>query len=465
MKQTARSTALNALLQMEKNEGYSNLVIDKALKSAGLDKRDSALAAAIFYGVLEKQTTLDWTIAQCLRDPRKKLNKEVRMALRCGAYQILYLDRVPDSAVVNETVNDAKDIGKAEYAGFINGVLRNLIRKKEELVLPAGNGVLALSLRYSVPEELIRMWQSAYGRENTLRLLHSFVGKAPTYIRVNALKTSFSSLAKSLKGHEALLEPCLRPEGAGILHCAGSPTELPEFQEGLFHVQDLSAQFVCEILDPQPGESICDCCAAPGGKTFTIAQRMKGEGQIIALDLYKGRVNLVKSGAQRLGIQSITAEMADATRPLEGLPPMDRVLCDVPCSGFGVIRRKPEIRYKSLAELRELPKLQFAILNNASCLVKPGGVLVYSTCTLNPRENGEVAERFLRENNGFEPMTIHLPVSETAAGEPKAGAFRRCVEEPPHHLTMMPFAGASDGFFAAAFRRRHESERTTVLGE
>lgn len=445
MKQTARSTALNALLQMEKNEGYSNLIIDKALKSAGLDKRDGALASAIFYGVLEKQIVLDWLISQCLRDPRKKLNKAVRMALRCGVYQIMYLDRVPDSAAVNETVNDAKDIGKAEYAGFINGVLRNLIRKKEELVLPDGNSVFALSLRYSVPEELIRMWQDAYGRENTFELLQSFVGKAPIYIRINTLKASFSELESSLRDHDAFLEPCDQLAGAGVLHCIGSPTELPEFQKGLFHVQDLSAQYVCEILDPKPGEAICDCCAAPGGKTFTIAQRMNGEGRITALDLYKGRVNLIKSGAQRLGILSITASMADMTQPIEDLPPMDRVLCDVPCSGFGVIRRKPEIRYKSLAELRELPELQFTILKNASELVKPGGVLVYSTCTLNPRENGEVAERFLKENNGFEPIPIDLP---------EAGAFRRCVEEPPHHLTMMPFAGASDGFFAAAFRKR-----------
>lgn len=442
MKQTARGTALDALLQMEKSEGYSNLVIDKALKAAGLDRRDGALASTIFYGVLERRITLDYLIGQCLRDPRKKLDKTVRMALRTGAYQIFYLDRVPDSAAVNETVNALKVRGKTAYTGFANGVLRNLIRRKGELTLPAGDSALALSLRWSVPEGLIRLWQGSYGRETTLRLLESLGEKPGLFIRINTRKTTPETLKRALGEQDIDLELLDFPRGAGLLTGCGSPTALPQFLEGLFHVQDLSAQLVCEILSPQPGETVYDCCAAPGGKTFTLFENMEGTGSITAFDLHETRVKLIQAGAKRLGFSQITARAADFSKPVEGLPPADRVLCDVPCSGFGVIRRKPEIRYKDLSTLKELPRLQSAILENAARLVKPGGTLVYSTCTLNFGENGETAERFLRENKDFEPIPIALP------------GIRRCVDEPSHHFTMMPFAGASDGFFAAAFRKR-----------
>lgn len=451
---TARDVALDALLQMEKNEGYSNLVIDKALKASGLDRRDGALASAIFYGVLEKKLTLDYFIAQCLRDPSKKLDKTVNMALRCGAYQILYLDRVPDSAAVNETVNGVKSRGKTAYSGFVNGVLRGMLRRKGELSLPEGDSPRALSLRYSVPEGLISLWMKAYGKETACRLLSSLSEQAPVYLRVNTQKTAAAALADSLAERGVLFESYQAPPETGILRGA-SPAGLPEFEAGLFHVQDLSAQLVCEILSPKPGETVCDCCAAPGGKTFTIAEKLEGKGSVIALDLYKGRVRLIEDGARRLGLANVTAKTADLTKPAEGLPLMDRVLCDAPCSGFGVIRRKPEIRYKDLSCLDELPALQSAILANASRLVKPGGMLLYSTCTLDPKENGEVAERFLRENNGFEPMEIELPaVRRNGDGENDGTRLSRCVDEPPHHLTMMPFAGASDGFFAAAFRKK-----------
>ncbi len=456
MKQTARSTALDALLRMEENEGYSNLVIDKALKAAQLDQRDSALCSTIFYGVLEKRVTLDHFLKKCLRDPRKKPEKTVSMALRCGAYQILYLDRVPDSAAVNETVNDLKARGRESYAGFVNGVLRNLSRQKESLSMPRGNSPAALSVRFSVPAGLVKLWLDAYGEEITLKLLASFQERAELFIRVNPFKTTVSALRDSLEAREIGFESFRFPTETAVLRNCGSPAALPEFQEGLFHVQDLSAQLVCEILGPKPGETVYDCCAAPGGKTFTLAEKMEGKGAVTAFDLYKGRVRLISGGAERLGIPNVTARMADMTKPLEELPPGDRVLCDVPCSGFGVIRRKPEIRCKELSALRELPELQYAILRNASRLVKPGGVLLYSTCTLNPAENGRVAERFLRENNGFAPMNIELPKVLREGDEASALScgLTRTVEEPPNQLTMMPFAGASDGFFAAAFQRK-----------
>lgn len=440
MKPTARGTALDALLKMEENEGYSNIVIDKALKSANLDKRDSALASTIFYGVLEKMLTLDYYIGKCLSSPDRKIDKTVRMVLRCAAYQICYLDRIPDSAAVNEAVKAVKEHGRTRLSGFVNAVLRTMLRQKEQLTLPEGSSPFALSVRYSVPEKLIAMWQKAYGDDITLNLLESFQQRAELYIRINTTKTDTEQLKNLLLEKDITLTPLDFTGGARLENC-GSPVALPEFEQGLFHVQDLSAQLVCELLSPQPNENICDCCAAPGGKTFTLAEMLNGTGSVTAFDLYKGRVGLITKGAQRLGLENITAKTADASKPFKDLPQMDRVLCDVPCSGFGVIRRKPEIRYKNPADLKDLPKLQYAILQNASTLVKSGGVLVYSTCTLNPKENGEVVEKFLKENSGFVPMNINLP------------NIRRTIDEPPHMLTMFPFAGASDGFFAAAFKK------------
>lgn len=442
MKETARTVALDALLQMEQNEGYSNLVIDKALKEASLDRRDAALCSAIFYGVLEKRLTLDHYLDRCLREPGKKMDKTAKMALRCGAYQILYLDRVPDSAAVNETVNAVKAGKKAALAGLVNGVLRNLIRQKESLSLPKGEGLQSLSVRYSVPEGLIALWKKAYGLETTVKLLEAFQEKPELYIRVNTLRTGTAELKDALSQRGVELEELAAPTGCAVLKNCGDPAALPEFTSGLYHVQDLSAQAVCEMLNPQPGETVIDCCAAPGGKTFTLAERMEDSGKVLAFDLYPARVKLIDEGARRLGIANIVTKTLDMTKPPQGLPMADKVLCDAPCSGFGVIRRKPEIRYKNLQELRELPALQYEILRSASSLVKPGGVLLYSTCTLDPAENGEVAERFLRENNGFTPRKIDVPAG-----------FSRCVEEPEHQLTIMPFAGGSDGFFAAMFQR------------
>lgn len=442
---TARSTALKALLKMEKDAGYSNIVLDHALEDAGLSSRDRALAAAIFYGVLEKRLTLDYYISKCLTDPGRKPDSAAMEALRCGAYQILFMDRVPDPAAVNETVQAVKAVGRPKLAGFVNGVLRGLLRRKGEIELPGGSGTYALSIRYSVPESLIRLWIDGYGRDATLQLLDRLAGRPELFIRVNKTRCSVERLKLLLQEKNIELKPLERPDHAAVLANCGAPDGLEEFKQGLFHVQDLSAQWICDILGARPGETVCDCCAAPGGKTFTIAQEVGADGRVYALDLYEKRVGLIKSGAKRLGLSNIDARVNDALKGLNGIPLVDKILCDVPCSGFGVIKRKPEIRYKDSASLRGLPELQYGILREASRRVKPGGLLVYSTCTLNPAENSAVAERFLQENNGFEPMTIEAGIC-------------RAIQEPDHMLTMMPFAGGSDGFFAAAFRRKRIGE-------
>ena len=234
------------------------------------------------------------------------------------------------------------------------------------------------------------------------------------------------------------------------MHGAGDPTALPGFAEGLFHVQDLSSQLLCALVDPQPGERVADVCAAPGGKSFTLAERMQNRGALDAFDLYKGRVNLIRRGAGRLGLSVVSAAVRDAADgPCE--KQYDRVLCDVPCSGLGVIRRKPEIRYKSPESFAGLPALQLQILKHSAALVRPGGLLFYSTCTLHRAENAAVVEAFLQSNPAFEPYAL-----------PLSGISRSVPDEPAHMLTMMPMDFGGDGFFAAGLRRREApaAERT-----
>lgn len=444
MKHTARNAALQALLKVTENEGYSNIVIDKAIAESGLDRRDSALASALFYGTLEKRITLDFYLSKNLRDSRKKLDTVIQEILRCAAYQILFMDKIPVSAAVNEAVNMARAFRKPAYAGFINGVLRGLIRNKPSISLPQGSDDMSLSIRYSIPQELIALWRRAYGGPVLIELLEAFSTEAATYIRLNNIKGSPESIARALTHAGLQFSRYPGNDQTGILQTPGKLTDLKPFQEGLFHVQDLSAQLVCELLAPKAGELVVDCCAAPGGKTFTFAEMMRDNGQVLAYDLYKGRVKLVKQGAERLGLRTVTAGLHDATKPYPVGIQADKVLCDVPCSGFGVIRKKPEIRYKKLSSVSGLPALQLDILQNAASLVKPGGLLLYSTCTLNPAENIDVAMKFLDKNKNFATEKIDLPAS-----------INRIIDEPAHMFTMMPFAGASDGFFAALFCKKN----------
>ena len=442
----ARSAALKALLRVETEDSYSNLVLDSVLDSSGLDGRDQALATAIFYGVLEKRITLDSIIGTFSRTPVRKLSPTVREILRVGVYQIRYLEKIPPSAAVNECVTLAKKNGEFRAAGFVNAVLRNLLRSPEKVRLPDENRepVRYRSIRYSCPEELVTFWREQYGPETADRILRGSSEKPDFFIRVNNTRTSEQQLLERLRAEGIEAEPVPWPEGAlRVTKNAGALRNSPCFQEGLFHVQDLASQLCCRALDPQPGERVVDVCAAPGGKTFTLAERMENRGEVVSCDVYPQRVRLVDSGAKRLGLTAVHAQVRDAADPQEKLPPAARVLCDVPCSGLGVIRRKPEIRYKFPMSLDSLPDLQYRILCKSAALVERGGVLVYSTCTLNPAENAGVAGRFLREAEDFEPLPLCLP-----------GGIERAVEEPPHQLTLIPEPHGSDGFFISAFCKR-----------
>ena len=442
----ARAAALRALQRVDGEEGYSNLVLDSALESSQLNSRDRALATTIFYGVLEKRITLDYIVGLFSRMPVEKMSPTVREILRIGVYQIRYLEKIPPSAAVDECVTLAKKNGEFRASGFVNAILRSLLRNPGKVRLPdeKSEPILYRSVLYSCPGPLVSFWREQYGAELADAILEGTASKPDFFIRVNNTRISEQQLMERLRSEGIESESAPWPEGAlRIVKNAGELCRSACYREGLFHVQDISSQLCCRIADPQPGERVVDVCAAPGGKTFTLAEKMENSGEVISCDVYPRRVGLIEEGARRLGLSAVRTLVRDAAKPDGDLPQAERVLCDVPCSGLGVIRRKPEIRYKFPMTIDSLPDLQYGILCRSAGLVKSGGVLVYSTCTLNPAENAGVAGRFLKENDGFDPLVLRLP--ERVA---------RTVSEPENQITLIPGKHGPDGFFISAFRKR-----------
>lgn len=441
----ARAVALKGLLRVDGEEGYSNLVLDSVLDAESLSPQDRALATALFYGVLERRITLDFIIGIYSSRPVRKLSPTVREILRLGVYQIRWMKKIPPSAAVNESVKLAKKNGEYRSAGFINAILRNLLRSPEKLRFPQQEKepLKYRSLVYSCPEALISFWQKSYGASCTDRILEGMSTKPDVFVRVNNTRISEQQLIEKLHAEGIEAEPVSWLSGALRVRNPGELRRDSCFEAGFFHVQDLSSQLCCKILAPQPGERIYDVCAAPGGKTFTITEQMGNKGEVFSFDLYPGRVGLIASGASRLGLSAVHAVVRDAAESDDKLQPADRVLCDVPCSGLGVIRRKPEIRYKFPITIDSLPNLQYRILCKSSYLVKSGGILIYSTCTLNPDENFGVAEQFLKNNPSFKPLTLLLPPG-----------VKRELNEPENQITLIPREQGPDGFFISAFLKR-----------
>ncbi len=398
---TARKLTVIALLKME-DGGYSNLVFDALCREHSLPKQETAFAAALFYGCIERMLTLDEMIGRFSSVPVERLDWVIHQLLRISLYQIFYMD-TPDSAAVNESVKLAKQVGKGRLSGFLNGVLRTALRNRDRAQQVPEDPVAALSFTYSCPQPLIRMWDKHYGRERTVQMLEASLGQPPLFIRVNTLKISTQELIEKLaqEGIEAKVHPTLN-NCLHLLH-AGAVEKGVCFQRGWFHVQDASSQICVQALGARPGERILDVCAAPGGKSFTIAQEMENTGELLSSDLYEHRAALIREGSKRLGIKILQAQARDASGYDPSLGLADRVLCDVPCSGFGIIRRKPEIKYKALDEVKNLPQIQYKILETSANYVKAGGILLYSTCTLSHHENEKVASRFLREHPEFSP--------------------------------------------------------------
>ncbi len=439
----SREVAFDVLNKVLTEDAYSNLALDKAVKENKLSKLDSAFCTALVYGVLERLFTLDYIIRKKSSVPFRKIENSTLLLLRMGIYQIIYMDKVPDSAAVNESVNLAKKKKLFKSSGFINGMLRSLIRDDNRVILPPeSDKVKHLSVKYSCPEYLVKLWIDAYGEEVTVPVLESLCGRPPLTIHVNTLLTDSDTLIENLseegvKAEKSKLKDMLTVNNTGAVDT------LKAYELGEFFVQDTASAICAYVANPMSGDRVYDVCSAPGGKSFAMAINMENRGEVYSFDLYPHKIKLIESGAKRLGISIIKAKIRDAAEDSALTEKADVVLCDVPCSGFGILRRKPEIRYRKDADYMTLPPLQYSILENSAKLVKEGGTLVYSTCTLNPYENSKVVERFLSSHPEFVSKPVELPKG-----------FSRVIDEPSNMLTLFPSAKGSDGFFIATMERR-----------
>lgn len=435
MSTAARMAAVQALLQVEAG-GYSNLVLKNRFAVFQGTQQDKAFAAAVFYGTVERKCTLDYCLAKFLRKPVMKLDAPVRAILRAGLYQAQYMKSVPVHAAVNESVALCRRMGKASAAGLVNAVLRRAAAV-DVYSEAFSDEIQRLCVWYSVSRPVAKLLHRELG-QNAERILAASFDKPALSVRVNTLKTTPQKLCEQLAAHAVTAQPGCVPNSL-VLKGAGDVTALPEFSSGLFHVQSEASQAACAALCVKPGEKVVDVCAAPGGKTATLAQEMEDAGVLFSRDAAQNRVPLIDQALARLGISCVHTACADARVYDEQLSGADAVLCDVPCTGLGVLAKKPDIRYKTLDDLEQLYTLQQDILETSARYVKKGGRLVYSTCTVNPKENEVIAQAFLARHSEFRPAAYQCPVP---------GAHTR-----NGMTTLYPFFTQTDGFFIASFER------------
>lgn len=432
----ARQTALAVLIACRKDGAWSNGVLKEYCTKDGLDRREAALASRLCYGVLQNRGRLDFYLKQLLTGKLKDLHPALRDILHLGLYQIFLMDKIPESAAVNESVDLAKKYCRKirTAPGLVNGVLRNAVRNRNGIKEPT-----ALCDRYSHPQKLIDLLTAYVGEDKLEAMLQANNTVAPTVVQVNTGKITAEALMEALheNGVETQKHPWLKD--CLILLNTGDLAKLPAFQKGLFYVQDAAAKLSVLCAEIPAGAKVLDCCAAPGGKSFAAA--IGGAGEVISCDVHPHKVGLLENGAQRLELPQISAREQDATVFVpQWENTMDVVIADVPCSGYGIIRKKPDIRYKDPDTMAELPGLQLAILKNQARYVRPGGVLLYSTCTLVRKENEGVVEKFLKDHSDFSAENLKLPpvFPENTTGM----------------LTLIPGEYDTDGFFICRLRRK-----------
>ncbi len=434
----ARETALNALIACRKDGAWSNGVLKQLIARDRLDSRDAALATRLCYGVVQNRALLDFYLDQLLTGKRSRLHPAVRDILHLGLYQLRFLDKIPASAAVNESVELAKKYCPRQSGApsLVNGVLRNGVR-----TLGTWQEPTSYAQRYSHPDELITLLKKSLPKGKLEPMLIADNQAPPTTVQVNLLKTTVEALEASLMQKGIGCQRHSWMEDALILTGVGNLEQLEEFRQGLFYVQDVASRLSVLCAELKPGQRVLDCCAAPGGKSFAAAIAMAGEGEIVSCDIYPHKAELIESGAKRLGISIIHPQCRDASEEKEEWKSgFHGVIVDVPCSGLGIIRKKPDIRYKNLEELKDLPALQSTILERQAEFVRPGGVLMYSTCTVLPRENEEVVAAFLENHPEFQreplPLPPNFPKNESGM------------------LTLIPGEFDSDGFFICRLRRK-----------
>ncbi len=429
-----RKLVFRLLEQVRTRQSYSNLILNHALRQPDFSG-SAGFVSALFYGVLERQITLDAVLAPYLKG--KKLDPPVRTILQMGLYQILFLDSVPDAAAVNESVQLCVTAKVFSAKGLVNGVLRRFLREGK----PFHPQQMPPWQAYSCPQWLYRLWKADYGKETAVKLMLAGLGRPPVTVRVNTQKISTRAFALSLQEQGVKAVPCRWVKDGLLLSHTGGVEGLPGFAEGWFYVQDSSSQLCASLMEAKPGQQIYDICAAPGGKSCALALEMKDQGRVLSFDLYPQKVELIRQNAARLGLDSVQPRQWDALVWEENRPLADGVLCDLPCSGYGVLRRKPEIRQRPREDGAALADLQRKLLEVSSRYVRPGGTLIYSTCTLSRQENQDNANWFLQTHPEFAPLPLPKELEELGLLE-------------GHMLTVFPHRGDGDGFFIARMRRR-----------
>ncbi len=438
---SAREIALNILYDIFINEAFSNISIKKHIGEE-VNPKEEGLTREIVYGVLENDIYIEYIISKASKIKLKKIHPVILIILKVGVYQLIFMDRIPPSAAVNEAVNMAKKHGHKGTIGFVNGILRNISRNKDEFMnIEAKNKADYISIKYSHPKWMVERWIKEYGVEFTEELCKKNNESPPLNIRVNILKTNKELLKEKLTDYGFIVKDGKFAKDSLVIENPIRITELPEFKLGHFIIQDESSSLVGQIMDPIPGSTIIDCCSAPGGKSTHLAQLMNNKGRILSQDIYEHKIKLIEENAERLGISIIETSISDGTKRDESLVnKADYLLLDAPCSGLGLIRRKPEIkRNRKEEDIGELVEIQYNILNNVKDYLKVGGILVYSTCTIEKDENINIINRFLEKNKNFKLVNIEDKISNPQNIDTlKLG-----------YIQLFPHIHDTDGFYIA----------------
>lgn len=433
---SARTTALTALIATRRQGAWSDGILKEYIRRDRLDRRDAALCAQLVYGVLQNRLLLDYYLKQVVTGGLSRLQPAMLDILRLGAYQILCLDRIPDSAAVNEAVEQTKRYVNKSAASMTNGALRALSRQKDTLQAPQ-----ELATKYSHPQALVSLLAQNVPAGQLEALLKADNEPAPTSLQVNPLLAAPEEVEAALAAQEISFAPHPWLSGCYLVRGTGDVGSLDLFASGRVYVQDASARLAAMASGVMPGMEVLDVCAAPGGKSFAAAMQMHNEGSILSCDLHAHKLALIEKNAARLGISILRAQQHDATKPDPALvEQFDLVIADVPCSGLGVIRKKPDIRYKALDSIERLPQVQRAILDTVQQYVRPGGVLLYSTCTVRKEENEDVVKGFVAENAQFCMEPFRVP--------------ERLALDNSGYATLLPQLHEADGFFICKLRKQ-----------
>lgn len=435
-----RSTMIDLLLRIDEDSGYSHLLIDHEMKARRIDPKDEGLLTEIVYGTIQRKLTLDYYLQSFIR-PKQKLEPWVRMLLRMSLYQMVFLDRVPDHAIIHEAVEIAKQRGHKGVASFVNGVLRNVQRKGVPDTSLIENATKRLAIETSHPEWLVDRWIRLYGYELTQEMCKANLTKKPFSIRIQPMKISREKAMEMLE-EEGFKISISTFSDQGIIIEQGNILKSKLFKEGYVTIQDQSSMLVAEMMQIQSGLQVLDACSAPGGKATHIAEKMQNKGEIHAHDIHKKKIKLIDGKAAELGLTNIVASQADA-RNLQDIhqeETFDRILVDAPCSGLGVIRGKPDIKYnKTETDIQHLATIQLSILETVAPLLKKDGLLIYSTCTVDTQENETVVRQFLKKHKNFQ-------VDHTFFDE-----LPNNIKDTPGHteggMQIFPQTFQTDGFF------------------